>query len=118
MGEDVEGSSSSFPPIRKLLKDGVGDGDDDGLNEEMLIKAVEIRRNVILEIFVEAMIKGKFGITYATNLASRLPDFIDFVMIQAASLKNLPEFSDTSFNFRAKNVIDSSSVVAMIRYFE
>lgn len=107
---------SSLPPIRKLLKDGDNDGDE--LDKEMLIKALEIRRNVILEIFVEAMIKGKFGITYATNLASRLPDFIDFVMIQAASLKNLPDFSDSSFNFRVKDVIDSSNVVPLIRWLK
>ncbi|KAK1395045.1 transcription termination factor MTERF2, chloroplastic [Heracleum sosnowskyi] len=106
-------ASSSLSPIRKLLKDG---GDE--LDEEMLVKAVEIRRNVIVEIFVEAMIKGKFGITYATNLASRLSDFVDFVMIQAASLKILPEFSGSSFNFRVKDVIDSSGVVPLIRWLK
>lgn len=112
--DDMDGSS--FSPIRKLFKDGGDDGD--GLDQEMLIKAIEIRRNVIVEIFVEAMIKGKFGITYATNVASRVPDFIDFVMIQAASLKNLPEFSGSSFNFRVKDVIDSSNVVPLIRWLK
>ncbi|KAL1831553.1 hypothetical protein ACET3Z_001204 [Daucus carota] len=112
-GVDVAGYSS-MPPIRKLLKD----NDSGEVDREMLIKALEIRRKVVMEIFVEAMVKGKFGITYATNLASRLPDFIDFVMIQAASLKNLPEFTGSSFNFRAKYVIDDSNVVPVIRWLK
>lgn len=103
-----------MPPLRNLFEDD-NDEDDD---KEMLIRALEIRRNVTFEVFKEAMTKGKFGITYATNLASRVPDFIDFVMIQAASMKNLPEFLQSSFNFRAKNVIDSSNVVPLIRWLK
>lgn len=103
-----------MPPLGNLFEDD-NDEDDD---KEMLIRALEIRRNVTLEIFKEAMKRGKFGITYSTNLASRVPDFIDFVMIQAASMKNLPEFSQSSFNFRAKNVIDNSNVVPLIRYID
>lgn len=64
------------------------------------------------------MSKAKFGITYSTNLALRLSDFFDYVMIQAASMKQLPEFSNSSFNFRAKAVIDSSGVVPIIRWLK
>ena len=81
----------------------------------MIIRAIEIRRKVTLEIFDEAMRRGKFGITYSTNLASRLGEFIDYVMIQAAAMKKLPEFSQSSFNDRAKVFIDSSNVVPIIR---
>lgn len=80
------------------------------------MRALEIRRKVTLEIFKEAMRKGKFGITYSTNLISKLSDFIDYVMIQAASMKQLPEFSSASFNARARTFIDDSGVVPLIRY--
>lgn len=82
----------------------------------MLMRALEVRRNVTLVIFKEAMKKGKFGITYATNLANKVPNFIDLVMIEAVSMKNWPEFSHSSFNVRVKHVIESSNVVPLIRY--
>lgn len=84
----------------------------------MLVKALEIRRTVTLEIFKEAMKRGKFGITYSTNVASRVSDFIDLVMIEAATLKTYPQFSQSTFNFRARSVIDGSNVVPLIRYID
>ncbi|KAG5526527.1 hypothetical protein RHGRI_032714 [Rhododendron griersonianum] len=84
-------------------------GDEE--EEEMLVRAVEIRRGVTVEIFKEAMRKGKFGITYYTNLVSRLGEFIDYVIIRAAEMKQLPEFLDSTFNFRAMTFIDDSNVV-------
>ena len=79
------------------------------------MRAIEIRRKVTREIFLEAMRKGKFGITYATNLVNRLTGFIDYVMIEAASMKRLPQFSHSTFNLRAKTVIEDSQVVPLIR---
>ncbi|XP_031122689.1 transcription termination factor MTERF2, chloroplastic-like [Ipomoea triloba] len=109
--------NSSLPPIKTLFDDQIGivAAVDD---EEMLIKALEIRRRVTTEIFMEAMRKGKFGITYSRNLVSKLSDFIDFVMIQAASMKQMPEFSHSSFNSRARAFIDDSNVVPMIRWLK
>nr|GMD28747.1 transcription termination factor MTERF2, chloroplastic [Ipomoea batatas] len=109
--------NSSLPPIKTLFDDqsGIAAAEDD---EEMLIKALEIRRRVTTEIFMEAMRKGKFGITYSRNLVSKLSDFIDFVMIQAASMKKMPEFSHSSFNSRARAFIDDSNVVPMIRWLK
>ncbi|KAI4298340.1 hypothetical protein L6164_031913 [Bauhinia variegata] len=105
---------SSLPLLRTLLQGEVSE-EDDG---EMIMRALEIRRKVTMEIFKEAMRKGKFGITYATNLASRLPGFIDYIMIEAASMKRLPEFSHTTFNLRAKTVIEDSRVVPLIRWLK
>lgn len=102
---------TSLPSLHGLFQAG-GDDDDD---REMIMQALEIRRKVTEEIFKEAMRKGKFGITYATNVVSRLPEFIDYVMVEAASLKRLPEFSNSSFNIRAKTVIQDSNVVPLIR---
>lgn len=83
------------------------------------MRALEIRRKVTAEIFKESMIrKGKFGITYATNLTRRLSDFIDYVMVEAAAMKRLPDFSESTFNFRAKTVIDDSRVVPLIRWLK
>ncbi|XP_019170656.1 PREDICTED: transcription termination factor MTERF2, chloroplastic [Ipomoea nil] len=111
--------NSSLPPIKTLFDDqsGIAAAVDDD-DEEMLIKALEIRRRVTTEIFMEAMRKGKFGITYSRNLVSKLSDFLDFVMIQAASMKQMPEFSHSSFNTRARAFIDDSNVVPMIRWLK
>lgn len=81
----------------------------------MIRRALDIRRKVTAEVFKAAMKKGKFGITYSTNLVNRLPDFIDHVMIEAAALKRSSEFKDSTFNLRAKLVIDHSNVVPLIR---
>ncbi|XP_052114891.1 transcription termination factor MTERF2, chloroplastic isoform X2 [Arachis duranensis] len=113
---------SSLPPIRNLFQSSVdndGGGHVDEEEEEMIMRAVEIRRKVTLEIFKEAMMKeGRFGITYTTNLANRLQGFLDYVMIEAASLKRMPEYSNSSFNLRAKTVIEDSQVVPLIRWLK
>lgn len=90
----------------------------DDVDDEMLMKALEIRRKVTLEVFKEAMKKGKFGITYSENLISKLADFLDYVMIKAASMKQLPEFSGCSYNNRAKAFIYESGVVPLIRWLK
>jgi len=109
---------SSLPPIRTLFQSGA-DPDDkhekEEEEEEMILRALEIRRKVTEEVFKEAMRKGKFGITYTTNLTGRLSGFLDHIMIEAANLKRLPGFSNSSFNLRAKTVIDESKVVPLIR---
>lgn len=105
---------TSLPPLNTLFQAGGDSGDDDD-DREMLMRALEIRRKVTEEIFKEAMRKGKFGITYSTNLVGRLSVFIDHVMVEAASLKRVPEFSNSSFNVRAKTVIEDSGVVRLIR---
>lgn len=102
--------ATSLPTLNTLFHAG-GDGED----REMLMRALEIRRKVTEEIFKEAMRKGKFGITYSTNLVTRSSAFIDHVMVEAASMKSVPEFSNCSFNVRAKTVIEDSGVVPLIR---
>ncbi|XP_074285782.1 transcription termination factor MTERF2, chloroplastic [Silene latifolia] len=106
------GNDLSTPALNTLLRE----GEDD---EEMLIRAVEIRRKVALEIFIEVMVrKGKFGITYSTNLSNRISGFIDLVMIEAALMKKDPEFSRLSFNARARCFIEESKVVPLIRWLK
>lgn len=101
---------SSLPPLSNLFR-----GDEE--EEEMIMQAIEIRRKVTEEVFKEAMRKGKFGITYTGNLVDRLGGFIDYVMIEAANLKRLPDYSNSTFNLRAKTVIEDSQVVPLIRYY-
>nr|AKM76428.1 embryo defective 2219 [Erodium trifolium] len=109
--------NSSLPPLKTLFRDSP-DGEDD-VDENMLLRAVEIRRKVTAEVLKEALMKrGKFGITYATNLVICLPDFIDYVMIEAAAMKRLPEFSDSTFNCRARTVIEDSEVVQLVRWLK
>lgn len=108
------GNDLSLPPLNTLLR-----GDDEGEEVQMLLRAIEIRREVCLEIFLDVMVrKGKFGITYAKNLGSSLGVFIDLVMIEAAALKKVPEFSRLSFNARARKFIEESSVVPLIRWLK
>ncbi|XP_004507447.1 transcription termination factor MTERF2, chloroplastic isoform X2 [Cicer arietinum] len=103
---------SSLPPLKTLFRSCHEE------EEVMIMQALEIRRKVTEEVFKEAMRKGKFGITYTTNLVSRLGGFIDYVMIEAANLKRLPEYSHSTFNLRAKTVIDDSQVVPLIRWLK
>ncbi|KAJ6895033.1 LOW QUALITY PROTEIN: transcription termination factor MTERF [Populus alba x Populus x berolinensis] len=85
----------------------------------MVVKAIEIRRKVTAEIFKQAMRKkGKFGITYSTNLVNRLDDFVDFVMIKAAAMKGMDEFKFLSFNDRARRVIEELNVVPLIMWLK
>ncbi|XP_010429091.1 PREDICTED: transcription termination factor MTERF2, chloroplastic-like [Camelina sativa] len=111
--------ASSLPSLRKFLGSH-GDDDDDGESErEMIVKALEIRRKVTKEIIKESLVrKGRFGITYATNVTDRLGDFVDHVMIEAAALKRLPEFSESRFNLRARTVIEDSNFVALVRWLK
>ncbi|XP_010254837.1 PREDICTED: transcription termination factor MTERF2, chloroplastic [Nelumbo nucifera] len=107
-------SGASPPPLHQLFRGEIHDIDDD----KMLIQAIEIRRKVTAEIFKEAMRGGRFSITYSTNLVSSLPDFIDYIMIEAASMKRLPDFSHSTFNARAKTVISNSNVIPLIRWLK
>ncbi|KAL0334732.1 UNVERIFIED_CONTAM: Transcription termination factor MT, chloroplastic [Sesamum radiatum] len=111
---------SSSPLVQSVFTGGNSnlDQDEDEVDDEMLVKALEIRRKVTAEIFKEAMRKGKFGITYCENLVSRIPEFIDYVMIKAVSMKKLPEFSRSSYNVRARVFIDESEVVSLIRWLK
>ncbi|KAJ4962145.1 hypothetical protein NE237_022084 [Protea cynaroides] len=95
-------------------EEGATDIDDDN----MLMRALEIRRKDTAEIFKEAMCAGKLSINYSTNLVSRLPDFVDHIMIEAALLKRLPEFSHCTFDIRAKTVVHNSNVIPLIRWLK
>lgn len=80
------------------------------------MRALSVRRKATIEIFKAAMKQGKFGITYTKSLADKVPGFIDYVMIEAATLKRLPMFMTASFNVRAEAVIQESNVVPLIRF--
>lgn len=105
--------------FRNQSEDEYNSENDDDFDEEMVVKAIEIRRKVTAEIFKQAMRKkGKFGITYSTNLVNRLDDFVDFVMIKAAAMKRTDEFKFLSFNDRARRVIEELNVVSLIRWLK
>lgn len=105
--------------FRNQTEDEYNSENDDDFDEEMVVKAIEIRRKVTAEIFKQAMRKkGKFGITYSTNLVNRLDDFVDFVMIKAAAMKRMDEFKFLSFNDRARRVIEELNVVPLIRWLK
>ncbi|CAM8920623.1 unnamed protein product [Rhodiola kirilowii] len=107
--------SSSLPPLKRVIDVDVEEGRG-GVDNEMLLKAIEIRRKVTREIFLSQMRKGKFAITYSENTVSVSPEFIDYVMIEAAKMKEIPEFAESTFNIRAMTVIEESGVVPLIRF--
>ncbi|KAK6136760.1 hypothetical protein DH2020_029473 [Rehmannia glutinosa] len=112
-------ANSSLPLVQSVFRGEKSDfGDDDEVDDEMLVKALEIRRKVTAEIFKEAMRKGKFGITYYENLVSQIPEFIDYVMIKVVYMKEFPEFSRSSYNVRAKVFIDECGVVQLVRWLK
>lgn len=104
-----------MPLVQSVFR---GGNNADEVDDEMLVKALEVRRKVTAEIFKEAMKKGKFGITYCENLVSIIPEFIDYVMIKAVSMKELPEFSRSSYNVRAQTFIRECGVVPLIRWLK
>ncbi|KAJ4851446.1 hypothetical protein Tsubulata_031894 [Turnera subulata] len=115
------GSVTPHPTtLNSLFQARTNDGvEDDEETEAMILKAVEIRRKVTAQVFREFMMKkGKFGITYSTNVVSRLGGFLDLVVIKAAALKCSPEFESLRFNDRAKVVIEESGVVPLIRWLK
>ncbi|KAF9609849.1 hypothetical protein IFM89_018791 [Coptis chinensis] len=109
-----QSSQDSTPPLARLFPHGEADID----NERMLKQALEIRRKVTAEVLKECLRGGKFSITYSTNLVSLMPEFIDHVMIEAASMKRVPEFSHSTFNARAKTFIHNSNVVPLVRWLK
>ncbi|XP_020218366.1 transcription termination factor MTERF2, chloroplastic [Cajanus cajan] len=110
---------SSLPPLRTLFQSNADTDDGDEEEEqEMIMRALEIRRKVTEEVFKEALRRGKFGITYANNLVSKLSGFIDYIMIEAAHLKKLPQYANSTFNLRAKFIIEDSRVVPLIRWLK
>lgn len=107
-------------PLQTLF-DRVNDGvvSEDEETEDMIMKAIEMRREVTAEVFREFMMrKGKFGITYSTNVVTLTGGFIDHLMIKAAVLKTSPKYESSSFNVRAKVVIEDSNVVPLIRWLK
>ncbi|XP_058102551.1 transcription termination factor MTERF2, chloroplastic isoform X2 [Magnolia sinica] len=94
------------------------DNDDGDIDSKILMRALEIRRNAIVDILKQLMRGSKFSITYSSNVISRLPDFIDHVMVTAASMKQLPEFSHSTFDARVKIVIQNSNVIPLIRWLK
>lgn len=86
--------------------------------EKILMQALEIRRSVTADILKQLMRGSKLSINYSNNLVSCLPGFIDRVMIAAASMKQLPEFSHSTFNARAKTYIQNSNVIPLIKWLK
>ncbi|KAL6517299.1 hypothetical protein OROMI_033000 [Orobanche minor] len=111
--------NSSLPLVQCVFKGEKSNLDnEDEVDDEMLVKALEIRRKVTVDIFKEAMKKDKFGITYYENLVSQIPEFIDYVMIKAVYMKKFPEFSHASYNVRAEVFIHQCRVVPLIRWLK
>lgn len=111
---ESETENGPSPTLRRIFQgsDGVQDEVD---QEKMLMRALEIRRSVTADILKQVLRGSKLSITYSSNLISCLPDFIDRIMIAAASMKQLLEFSHSTFNARVKTCIQNSKVIPLIR---
>jgi mTERF domain-containing protein, mitochondrial len=83
--------------------------------KRLLKRALEVRRGVASETLKAAFRAGKLSITYSTNLVRNLSVFVDWVVIGAAALKTDPEFSHQSFNARAKQYINNTGIVPLVK---
>ncbi|KAK1269182.1 hypothetical protein QJS04_geneDACA005372 [Acorus gramineus] len=93
------------------------DGIDD-VDDRKVERAIEIRRAVAAEVLKQALRASKLSITYSENLVSRLPEFVDRVIIEAAFMKREPEFSHSTFNARVKACIQRSNVVPLVKWLK
>eukprot|EP00268_Persea_americana_P006221 TRINITY_DN12234_c0_g1_i10.p1 TRINITY_DN12234_c0_g1~~TRINITY_DN12234_c0_g1_i10.p1 ORF type:complete len:678 (-),score=96.22 TRINITY_DN12234_c0_g1_i10:456-2489(-) len=105
------------PTICRIFQ-GSGTVIDEEDRDMMLMRALDIRRSVTAGILNQVMRGSKLSITYSSNLVSRLPDFIDRIMIAAASMKELPDFSHSTFNARVKACIQNSKVIPLMRWLK
>ncbi|KAH7661017.1 mTERF domain-containing protein mitochondrial protein [Dioscorea alata] len=87
-------------------------------NDRTLKQALEVRRGVAAETLKFAFRAGKLSIRYSDNLVSKLPVFVDRVVIGAAAMKENPELAHLSFNARAKKYIQDSGVVALVKWLK
>ena len=81
-------------------------------DDDVLRRALEVRRAVAAEALVAALSGGKAGgLTYVKNLTSRMGAFVDHVVVGAAAMRrDRPELAHQSFNARARTYIQESGV--------
>ncbi|XP_078430451.1 mitochondrial transcription termination factor family protein [Wolffia australiana] len=87
-------------------------------DERELRRAIEVRRGVAAELLKEAMRSSRLSLTYSASLVSRLPGFVDQMLIEAARMKRNPEFSHLNFNARVNIYIDSSGVIPLVKWLK
>ncbi|KAK1293413.1 hypothetical protein QJS10_CPB17g02172 [Acorus calamus] len=90
----------------------------DDVDDRKVERAIEIRRAVAAEVLKQALRASKLSITYSENLVSRLPEFVDRVIVEAAFMKREPEFSHSTFNARVKACIQRSNVVPLVKWLK
>ncbi|XP_049935262.1 transcription termination factor MTERF2, chloroplastic-like [Nymphaea colorata] len=105
-------SLSRRPTIEELLPR------HGGKEEKMLRQALELRRHAAREVLIASMRASRFSITYSTNLVSHLAEFVDGLIMEAASMKMTPQFSHSTFNSRVKACIEKCGVVPLIRWLK
>ncbi|KAK8957234.1 hypothetical protein KSP39_PZI000321 [Platanthera zijinensis] len=87
--------------------------------EEILIRILMIRHSECGNIFHGALrLVCMFHKPYSAKIVSCLPVFVDQVVIEAADMKLVPEFSHLSFNARAKCFIQRSGVVDLVKWLK
>ncbi|KAM3366472.1 hypothetical protein ACQJBY_015715 [Aegilops geniculata] len=89
-------------------------------DDDVLRRALEVRRAVATEALVAALSGGKAGgLTYVNNLTSRMGAFVDRIVVGAAAMRrDRPELAHQSFNARARAYIQESGVVELVKWFK
>ncbi|XP_047062884.1 transcription termination factor MTERF2, chloroplastic [Lolium rigidum] len=89
-------------------------------DDDVLRRALEVRRAVAAEALVAALSGGKAGgLTYVKNLTSRMAPFVDHVVVGAAAMRrDRPDLAHQSFNARARTYIQESGVVDLVKWFK
>eukprot|EP00249_Psilotum_nudum_P005649 c19085_g1_i3 orf=381-1952(+) len=85
--------------------------------EELTLKeTLKQRRKCIEEILVEALRGTNLSASFCERIASRMPEFIDRVMVKAAALKREPKLANAAFSFRVRVYIDEKGVIKVIKW--
>ncbi|XP_020590390.1 transcription termination factor MTERF2, chloroplastic isoform X2 [Phalaenopsis equestris] len=89
-----------------------------GSDEQAFKQALEIRRGVAAEVLKVMLSAGRLSKPYSAKIVSCLLKFVDQVVIEAAEMKVVREFSHLSFNARAKSYIQRSGVVNLVKWLK
>eukprot|EP01018_Ginkgo_biloba_P009785 Gb_07758 [translate_table: standard] len=103
------------PSVEEFFREGKGGSE---WENQMLRQALTIRRMKTEEVLKQEMRASKLSVTYSNNLVSEMSEFVDHIMIKAASLKNKSDFATSTFHLRARLCIQQSGVVELVKWLK
>ncbi|KAK8963840.1 hypothetical protein KSP40_PGU007924 [Platanthera guangdongensis] len=84
----------------------------------VILRILAVRKVCDVGRFIVRLQDADKSKPYSAKIVSCLPVFVDQVVIEAADMKVVPEFSHLSFNARAKCFIQRSGVVDLVKWLK